>query len=91
MGRYVDADKAIDYFRNYKRIAIHRDDIVGYLLNLTITDACDDKCGNWEYPWESDVAKCTVCGFYVQDKINNVSTMYKHCPNCGARMNGRAD
>lgn len=43
----------------------------------------------WEYPFNRDIAKCTVCGFCVQDKINNVSEMYKYCPNCGADMRGK--
>lgn len=43
----------------------------------------------WIYPYESsDINRCTLCGFFVQDKLSNVREMFKYCPNCGAKMDG---
>lgn len=45
--------------------------------------------GNWIYKYEGkDIAYCSICNFYVQDKINNVAYCYHYCPNCGANMKG---
>lgn len=60
----------------------------GFMLS---SDAQEIKHGWWEYPFNRDIAKCSECCFCVQDKINNVSEMYKLCPNCGARMDGKKE
>jgi predicted RNA-binding Zn-ribbon protein involved in translation (DUF1610 family) len=45
--------------------------------------------GKWIYKYEGkDIAYCSICNFYVQDKINNVAYCYHYCPNCGAKMKG---
>lgn len=52
-------------------------------------DAEPVKHGHWEYPYpDRDINRCSVCGFYIQDKINNVHEMYLACPRCFARMDG---
>ena len=37
------------------------------------------------------VAVCSVCGMRFCDIINNMGYMYNHCPNCGAKMDGKGD
>lgn len=45
--------------------------------------------GEWVYKYKhEDIAYCSNCNFYVQDKINNVAYCYHFCPNCGAMMKG---
>lgn len=45
---------------------------------------------HWVYKYKGtshdDIAYCSRCEFYVEDKINNVGICYHFCPNCGARM-----
>ena len=48
--------------------------------------------GEWIYKYaHQDIAYCSSCNFYCQDKINNVSYCYHFCPNCGAKMKGGAE
>ena len=65
------------------------DDMAEYIREQPAADVEEVRHGEWEYPFNRDIAKCTVCDFCVQDKINNVSEMYKFCPSCGADMRGK--
>ena len=56
---------------------------------LDETEVVPVQHGRWEYPYpDKDINRCSVCGFHVQDKINNVHEMYLACPRCFARMDG---
>lgn len=37
------------------------------------------------------VVECSACGIDFCDIINNHYFMYKYCPNCGAKMDGRGE
>lgn len=87
MSRLIDADALI---KNYivdeakdDSEVISRADI----NNAPTVDAEPIRHGEWDYLYESsDINRCTLCGFLVQDKISNVREMFNYCPNCGAKM-----
>ena len=66
---------------------------------LPATDVVEVVRGQWEDAYEITsfrytnipAVKCSVCGCYFCDIINNHHFMYHYCPNCGARMDGGAD
>lgn len=64
MPRYIDADKAIEYFEKHRRLAIHKDDIVAYLADSSAIDV-------------QEVVRCKNCRFF--DKYDKVEDFDGQC------------
>lgn len=56
--------------------------IIGVLEELPTIDVPDRKVGKWMAIGNTGLAACE-CG-YITDRYS----IYKYCPNCGARMDG---
>ncbi len=63
---------------------------VANINEIPTADVREVKHGRWIYKYNGtdhdDVAYCSLCNFYVEDRINNVGLCYRYCPNCCARM-----
>lgn len=93
-ARYIDADKAIEYFEKHRRIAIHKDDIVAYLADLPTADVQEVKHGEWKFGY-SGYFDCSNCGFAYDTECERYLMAFpdgvkelKYCPHCGAKMDG---
>lgn len=90
MSRLIDADETIIRFGfEYDDIPPTTDEFAEFINRQPTVDAEPIKHGEWIYLYESsDINRCSLCGFCVQDKISNVREMFNYCPNCGAKMGG---
>lgn len=97
--KYVDADKI--KYTNFQygivptsvltNIAFKED-----IDKLPAADVVPVVHAHWIYPYKNncryaDIAQCSNCGSYFQDKINVVSFCYKCCPVCKAMMDEKED
>lgn len=100
MPRMIDADKAIEYLENHKRVAEENN----YMLAAdedAIIKFISEKCptidpdsliphGRWiEYEAsDSDLdprCRCSKCG-----SVETPLARHSYCPNCGAKMDKEA-
>ena len=100
MPRIIDADKAIEYLENHKRVAEENN----YMLAAdedAIIKFISEKCptidpdsliphGRWiEYEAsDSDLdprCRCSKCG-----SVETPLARHSYCPNCGAKMDKEA-
>ena len=67
------------------------DDMLGEIEDAPTADVEEVKHGKWEFinqaenylePPTGDMCKCSKCNF----KIDVSETLFKYCPNCGAKM-----
>ncbi len=83
MARYIDADKLI---AKYDRV--HNGPAGGarkLMVEAPTEDVVEAKYGHWirkDYKPCGHDYLCSVCGF-------GVPLEYKHCPECGAKMDGK--
>lgn len=63
------------------------DDIIAAVEDLIdkqpTVDAAPVVHGRWD-----DECRCTVCGWYGEDRYKRDVYDFDYCPNCGARMDG---
>lgn len=70
---------------------------IGVLYTLPAADVAPVVHGKWlrsDDDWDSlTTIRCSICGEeWCFEMIDDVTLLnYKHCPNCGARMDGGAD
>ena len=90
MARYIDAEGKT-FPTSHRKIL--NDYMNGWntclksVLQQPTADVVEVRHGRWEYDYKDlDVARCSLCNFYCQDKINNISVCFHYCPNCGAKM-----
>lgn len=95
---YIDCDKCY-----HGRVCAHRhhyhDMIVECNHHIPTTDVVEVKHGEWVkrpciknfHDTNLPVVECSNCGISFCDIINNHEYMYRHCPHCGAKMDGRRD
>lgn len=82
MARTIDADALMDNIRKHCIIP-------GWcypLIELEINDAPTIEAVPVHGEWikETVLSKCSVCGFRLG------ADTYRYCPNCGAKMDGKA-
>ena len=100
MPRMIDADKAIEYLENHKRVAeennyrlaANEDAIIKFISEKCPTIDPDSLIphGRWiEYEAsDSDLdprCRCSKCG-----SVETPLARHSYCPNCGAKMDKEA-
>lgn len=100
MPRMIDADKAIEYLENHKRVAeennymlaADEDAIIKFISEKCPTIEPDSLIphGRWiEYEAsDSDLdprCRCSKCG-----SVETPLARHSYCPNCGAKMDKEA-
>ena len=101
MAEYIDKKQAIDRIASCYcidcehsngilcRACEHQDDM-DLIDEMPTADVQPVKRGRWEYCKNNgifDTHKCTLCGEKYEMYIDiEPTTIYKYCPNCGARM-----
>lgn len=66
------------------------------LLRQPAADVAEVVQGQWEGEGDGyadgeiviDVWHCSQCGYCIDDGTDNPDWLPKHCPNCGAKMDG---
>ena len=85
MTRYIDTSKVIIPKGFFEDLNVPK--LLNWLNSQPTADVVEVRHGEWEYEYKDlDVARCSLCNFYCQDKINNISVCFHYCPNCGAKM-----
>ena len=96
MAKYIDADKLIKAMKKTAEITGRFGDAVNAfeacVKLMPAADVVEVKHGKWierENNYDTDY-DCSVCSesfvFIDGDPIDN---LYQHCPNCGAKMDGK--
>ena len=95
MPRIIDADKAIEYLENHKRVAkennfmlaADEDAIIKFISEKcpTIDPESLIPHGRWEVGEDVDI-QCSVCGRDALTEGNFIQVRSRYCPNCGAKM-----
>ena len=95
MAEYIEREKVHRLVRSLKRYAWNNPDKSKYRTTVDIdevqfgidkipaADVAEVRHGEWIYG-EFDIPHCSECGKEVLP--NQIS---KHCPDCGAKMDGR--
>ena len=68
-----------------------RNQTLDYVADILIEDAPTIyaepvKHGEWKCMADCGVTECDQCGWSIEEYVGD----YNYCPNCGARMTGRA-
>lgn len=79
MPRYIDADKLIEWAKEFYP---EEKVFVSAIKNAPTADVAEVKHGEWVYG-EFDIPHCSECGTEVMPC--NISN---YCPHCGAKMGG---
>ena len=98
---YISRDdvlKAIDYQHEVNNVFeseaayVQMWETINDDIGIKSADVQPVKHGRWEYYKNNgifDTHKCTLCGEKYEMYMNiEPTTIYKYCPNCGARMDG---
>ena len=103
MKEYIERTAAIKKFENYRRdceecnderAAQIFEDCVSELMAIPAADVSEVRRGRWIVHFDhfAPYQKCSVCGFEIPLIANEAGTfLYKHCPECTARMDKEAD
>lgn len=93
--KLVDADEC------YKHLLLRVFDtwndfwqVANTLAALPTIEAEPVKYGKWEFGKRREEfveAECTACGGVLLVKWYSELSVYKYCPNCGARMDGEQE
>lgn len=95
MSRYIDADKAIEIWKDQDYIKLSSQETKARIMldAVPTADVAEVRHGHWEQEQpQYRLYKCSACNkvCFVErwgDKI----VLYDYCPNCGARMDGESD
>ena len=69
------------------------------LAKVPAADVAEVVYGQWEGEGDGyadgeivlDVWHCSQCGYCIDDGTDNPDCLPKHCPGCGAKMDGAAE
>ena len=101
--RLIDADAIIDFIdmghtRNPLETCFSERDVVDMLESSPTVDAVPVRHGRWkEMHYEGGILdgtnfdRCSICGYERVFDDPALKTVFKYCPNCGAKMDGGAD
>lgn len=102
MAEYIEREAAVKAFNNFDAgradappfTLLTPEEFAEYLYELPVADAAPVVHGKWmrsDDDWDSlTTIRCSICGEeWCFEMIDDVTLLnYKHCPNCGARMDG---
>lgn len=97
MPNYIVGEDVVSAIR--KAVADGAPNVFLATMIATGVKPCDELDGKWELCQTSirkvkktniPEAVCSLCGKRFCDIINSV-TLYRFCPNCGAKMDGEED
>ena len=96
--RLVDANKLIDFIdvghlRHPGELCYSEVDVANILLHAPTINAVEVVHGRWkEMHYEGGILdgtnfdRCSVCGYERVFNDPALKTVFKYCPNCGAKM-----
>ena len=92
--RLIAADAFLEKMKRTSRYF----DVVFDVEDMPTVDAVEVVHGRWkEMHYEGGILdgtnfdRCSVCGYERVFDDPAFKTVFKYCPNCGAKMNGGAD
>ena len=97
--RLIDGNEAIINFGfEWDDIPPTREEFVRFLKKQPTVDAVEVVHGRWkEMHYEGGILdgtnfdRCSVCGYERVFDAPEFKTVFKYCPNCGAKMDGGAE
>ena len=94
MARYIDADIALEKMKNWHT----KERLMDCVRDTPAADVANVKHGEWMETQEPlgwrdvDCIECSVCHeSWIMNEgssIDDYECMWRHCPNCGAKMKG---
>ena len=98
MAKYIDADKLIKAMKKTAEITGRFGDAVNAfeacVKLMPAADAVEVKHGKWIEQGDGlyTYYDCSVCGeSFCFIEGSPTDNLYKYCPNCGAKMDGKED
>ena len=92
--RLIDADAFLEKMKRTSRYF----DVVFDVEDMPTVDAVEVVHGRWkEMHYEGGILdgtnfdRCSICGYERVFDDPAIKTVFKYCPNCGAKMDGGAE
>ena len=100
MAEYIERDTAIRALLNDypEQIKYSRENAADCIRYMDAADVAPGRHGRWkEMHYEGGILdgtnfdRCSICGYERVFDDPALKTVFKYCPNCGAKMDGGAD